>query len=242
MNSKEASKRIQQIIVKKEYNTIEELFELIKSQYQQYQLTPTALGMIFELYAGVNYDENDPLSCYSREIPIGELVEIHPGFQSTNGSQWARSDNSYLGKKYKIKRPKKGGSVFAVQLDGPNNNSIKVNRGIRKDIVDTISKQRCVVLDISSSIEVDHKGGNYDALSLINKEDQKLSDFQPMSKAVNDAKRQHCKRCKESGKRYDARSLGYKVGFIAGDENTTVCAGCYWYDPKKFNEVISSKF
>lgn len=33
-----------------------------------------------------------------------------------------------------------------------------------------------------------------------------------------------------------------KEGFIVGDEDTKVCAGCYWYDPKRFNEVISKDY
>ena len=73
-------------------------------------------------------------------------------------------------------------------------------------------------------------------------EDQNISDFQPLSKAVNDAKRQHCKECIQTGKRYDAKRLGYKESFIVGDENSSSCPGCYWYDPVKFNEIISKDF
>lgn len=170
------------------------------------------------------------------------MKNIHPGFESTNGCQWARSDGSYLGKRYKIKRPKLGGKVFAIQLDGPNYNSVKKHRGIRQDIRTEISKQRCVVLDVGSNIEVDHKNGKYDELSNISLEDQKINDFQPLSKAANDAKRQHCKECIQNGKRYDARRLGYKEGWVVGDENTAPCIGFYWYDPKRFNELISRNY
>lgn len=133
-----------------------------------------------------------------------------------------------LEKKYKIKRPQKGGKVFSIRLDGPNVNSVKKHRGIRQDIRTEISKQRCVVLDIGSSIEVDHKNGKYDELSNIELENQKIDDFQPLSKAANDAKRQHCKDCIKTGKRYDARRLGYKEGWVVGDENTSPCIGCYF--------------
>lgn len=105
-----------------------------------------------------------------------------------------------------------------------------------------ISKQRCVVLDVGSSIEVDHKNGKYDELSNIELENQKIDDFQPLSKAANDAKRQHCKDCIKTGKRYDARRLGYKEGWVVGDENTSPCIGCYWYDPKRFNQLISKDY
>lgn len=126
--------------------------------------------------------------------------------------------------------------------DGPNANSVKKHRGIRQDIRAEISKQRCVVLDVGSSIEVDHKNGKYDELSNIELENQKIDDFQPLSKAANDAKRQHCKDCIKTGKRYDARRLGYKEGWVVGDENASPCIGCYWYDPKRFNQLISKDY
>ena len=91
-------------------------------------------------------------------------------------------------------------------------------------------------------IECDHKDGMKNDLSVAIKESQKLSDFQALSKAANDAKRQHCKNCRTTGERYDAKRLGYKVSFTHGDEHSKVCVGCYWYDPKKFNEEISSSF
>lgn len=241
MTSKETNKKIQDMILNPDIST-DEVIRFVKGECQTVALTPLTLGMLFEMYADVHYDENDPTTCFSREIPISELRNIHPGFESTNGCQWARSDGSYLGKKYKIKRPKSGGKVSAIQLDGPNHNSVKVYRSIRKDIRDEIVRKRCVVLDIGSNIEADHKNGKYDELSNIELENQKMQDFQPMSKAANDAKRQHCKQCIRDGKRYDARRLGYKEGWVVGDANTSTCPGCYWYDPKRFNELISKNY
>ena len=94
----------------------------------------------------------------------------------------------------------------------------------------------------TANIEVDHKNGMYDDLSNISLEDQKEDDFQPLSRPANLAKREHCKKCKDSGKRYDARQLGYKEGWIVGDENTSTCVGCYWFDPLRFNKEISDNF
>lgn len=219
-----------------------DIITYVKAECQTINLTPLILGMLFELYADVSYDIDDPTTGFSREISIDELKNIHPGFESTNGCQWARSDSSYLGKKYIIKRPKKGGRVSAIQLDGLNINSVSKYRGIRSDIIDKITQQNCRVLDTHSQIECDHKDGRYSTLSNINLENQKINDFQPLSKAANDAKRQHCKGCIQTGKRYDAKKLGYKEGFIVGDENTPVCAGCYWHDPRRFNQMISKDF
>ena len=71
---------------------------------------------------------------------------------------------------------------------------------------------------------------------------QKEADFQPLSKAANDAKRQHCRECVRTGKRYDAKRLGYKESYIVGNAKTSVCVGCYWYDPLQFNKLISKDF
>ena len=126
-NKNEINNKIQEMISSHEYD-IDEIIRYVKGECQTIQLTPMTLGMIFEVYAGIKYNEDDPTSCFSKEIPIEELKNIHPNFESTNGCQWARSDNSYLGKKYKIRRPKKGGKVSAIQLDGPNENSEKIQR------------------------------------------------------------------------------------------------------------------
>lgn len=237
---KEINKKIQTMVLERE--NIDSIIRFVKGNCQNINLTPMTLGMLFEAYADVRYDENDPTSCFSKEVPIAELKNIHPSFESTNGCQWARSDGSYLGKKYKIKRPQKNGKVVAVQLDGSNRNSVKKYRVIRKDIRNFILPQRCAVLDIHSNIEVDHKSGRYEDLSNITPADQKIEDFQSLSKAANDAKRQHCRECVRTGKRYDAKRLGYKESFVVGDENTSTCAGCYWYDPQRFNQLISKDF
>lgn len=234
--------KIREMILSNKDNA-DSIIRYVKDECQAVQLTPMTLGMLFEVYAGIKYDEEDSISCFSREITIDELKEnIHPNFESTNGCQWARSDDSYLGKKYKIKRPKKKGRVFAIQLDGPNENSVKRFRQIRSDIRNKLIKQRCSILDVSTNMEIDHKDGRYNTLSNIDVSQQRETEFQALSKAANDAKRQHCKECMRTGKRYNAKKLGYKEGFIAGDENTSTCQGCYWYDPKKFNNVISKDF
>ncbi len=172
MTTKEINKKIQKMISS---NSVpqDEIIRFVKGECQTVALTPQTLGMLFEMYAGVEYDADDPTSCFSKEISISELKNLHPGFESSNGCQWARSDNSYLGKRYKIKRPQKGGKIYAVRLDGPNINSIKRHRSIRQDIRAEILKQRCVVLDVSSNIEVDHKNGKYDELSNIELQNQK---------------------------------------------------------------------
>lgn len=218
------------------------VFKFVREECQTIDLKPKTLGMLFEMYAGIEYGNNDETSYFTEKIEISELTKnIHPGFKTSNGNHWARSNQGYLGTKYDIKRPKKDNKTFAVQLDGPNY-SLKIYRSINKEIRSSIENQRCVILDVGSNIEIDHKNGKYDNPSMILQEDQEIENFQPLSKAANYAKRQHCKECNDDGKRYDARQLGYKEGWTRGDENTQNCVGCYWYDPKRFNELISEKF
>ena len=71
---------------------------------------------------------------------------------------------------------------------------------------------------------------------------QQLDDFQPLCKTANDAKRGHCKKCRETGKRYDAKRLGYSESYTYGTANSKTCVGCYWYDPIAFNKEISKDF
>ena len=102
-------------------------------------------------------------------------------------------------------------------------------------------KQRCVVLGTSKP-EVDHKNGWKNDADVMNTASQKFEDFQPLSKAANDAKRQFCKECRKTGKRYDAKKLGYPMSFYCGDENHNEaengCVGCFWYDPIEFRKHL----
>ena len=68
----------------------------------------------------------------------------------------------------------------------------------------TITAQRCAVLGTSDP-ECDHKDGHRDDWG----DPAKLTvdDFQPLSSAANKAKRQACKECRETKRRFDATTL-----------------------------------
>ena len=210
-----------------------EVAEVLK-EYSKYELKGAQLGRAFEKM----YIQEEG---FSPQVTMDELEKYHHSFHTTNGGDWCRSDSSYLGKKYIIERRKENNRIFSVKTDGFNKRR-KINQTIRSDILKTVQKQRCVILDISTNIECDHKDGMKDDWRLNNINAQELKDFQPLTKTANDAKRQHCKKCLETGKRYDAKRLGYKESYILGSENSKTCVGCYWYDPKKFNEKISENF
>ena len=231
----ELTKELSEIIINQleEVNGFENTVDLLK-KYSQYELKGAHLGRAFEKM----FVQEEG---FSPSIPMSELEKYHHSFHTTNGGDWCRSNQSYLGKKYNIERENRGGRIFAVKTDGYNKQT-KINQSIRTDILKNIQSKRCAILDISTNIECDHKDGMKDDWRLNDKSYQKLEDFQPLSKTANDAKRQHCKRCIETGKRYDAKKLRYKESYILGTETSKTCVGCYWHDPKKFNEKISENF
>lgn len=67
---------------------------------------------------------------------------------------------------------------------------------------------------------------------------QDINDFQPLCKAANDIKRQICKECRKTDKRWDAQNIvGNPYPFYEGDENYNEelgCRGCYQYDPVEY--------
>ena len=182
-------------------------------------------------------DENG----YSRWVRVEEFVGEYSALKFGNGMSWARKEST-LAKKYIIETNKNltsGNSVDAIRLAGFNsdNSSQYISPAIKK----VIKSKRCVVLGTSNP-EVDHKNGMKNESRVMQNEDQKLSDFQPLSKAANDAKRQFCKECRETGIRYDAKLLGYPMSYYCGsathhgEENA--CIGCYWYDPLEFKRHL----
>lgn len=174
---------------------------------------------------------------YSSIIFINELIKYN--LQLGNGGSWCRSDGS-LGKYFNINRVKKKGKIISVQLVGYKKNTF--NNFIKREISDFYKKMPCRILNVKSQyVEIDHKDGRKD-----NYEDhvkQKKEYFQPLHKTANDAKRQHCKECKNTGYRFNAKKLGFSFSqWIGPLEYQGSCIGCFWYDPCEFNAQISLNF
>lgn len=177
----------------------------------------------------------------SEIIYIDDLVRDYgEKFQSNNGCQWARK-GSKLDKNYILTRfhakdlGGKGNKVVAIQVSGFRE-TIE-NHSIPQQVRYNLKNVPCAVLGvITSDMEIDHKNGKY------NVKEYEDSEFQSFTKSVNDAKREHCKRCNLTGYRFKASLLGYSIDFIEGDEKSSVCQGCYWYDPQKFNRIVSANY
>ena len=180
----------------------------------------------------------------SRWVDISEFIGEYACLTFGNGASWARKEAT-LAKKYIIEFDKSitpGNGIDRIRLNGFNNGDY--SQHIRADIKRAIKSQRCVVLGTSNP-EVDHKNGMKNEDRVMRNEDQRLEDFQPLSKAANDAKRQYCKECRRTGIRYDAKKLGYPMSYYKGgathNNEENACEGCYWYDPIEFKKHLQEK-
>lgn len=177
----------------------------------------------------------------SRWVNVTEFVGEYAELKLGNGASWCRKEST-IAKAYIVEFQKtKGNRIVAIRLNGINNNSS--SQHIRADIKREIKKMRCVVLGTSNP-EVDHKNGRKNDDRVMMNQNQMLSDFQPLSKAANDAKRQYCKECIRDGKRYDAKQLGYPISFYKGTheyDQFVGCEGCFWHDPIEFRKHLKEK-
>ena len=173
----------------------------------------------------------------SRWVYVSEFVGKYKELQLGNGGSWCRASSS-LAKKYIVEFDKsitKGNSIDAVRLTGLRKEET-FNQNIRQDIRDYYKGERCVMLGVrgfseNTKIEIDHKDGRKEDWRVSNPATQLLEDFQPLCKAANDVKRQICKECKLTNKRWNAQNIkGNPYPFYEGDDNYTEalgCVGCY---------------
>jgi hypothetical protein len=188
-------------------------------------------------------DANGKTKWIDVSIFIGQYKDLAFG----NGASWARKEST-LAKKYIVvfdKTITPGNGIDRIKLDGYN--KVKIgNQNIKSSIKQYYRNRRCVVLYTSGNagkpIEIDHKNGRKNNPKVMNVKTQLLIDFQPLSKAANDAKRQHCKNCATTNNRFDATSLGYKKSYYKGvhkhNGQPGGCEGCYWYDPVEFRKNL----
>ena len=191
---------------------------------------------LFEELAQI--DENG----YSRWVSVDEFVGEYQGLQLLNGAGWSRDDGPF-GRKYIVERDKTitpGNRTDAIRTVGFNTGD-PYSSYIDPTIKRVMQSQRCVILGTSNP-EVDHKNGMKNEGRVMLNEDQRLEDFQPLSKAANDAKRQFCKECRRTGIRYDAKQLDYPMSYYKGgamhNNEENACEGCYWYDPREFKRHL----
>lgn len=174
----------------------------------------------------LNIDPNTGISGY---ILIKDLEEKVGFSLSGNGSSYLR-DDANLGLKYILDKQYANGRLLLVRTLGFKISII--SNDPTAEIKQLIYVQKCSICPTSTNIECDHKDGRYITVS------DKLEDYQPLCGHCNKVKREACKRCIQTGKRYDARERGFFNGWTFGDRyfniTTYGCVGCYLYDVKAF--------
>lgn len=131
---------------------------------------------------------------FSRQVSVEEFVGEYLDLRFGNGADWARRDGT-LAKYYNIRLHKKGkgNKTTHVELQGYKKVP-PIQKPIPNHLRQAIVAQDCVVLGTSKP-ECDHKDGRLDDPRLSDVNQVTVEDFQPLSKAANDAKRQHCVEC-----------------------------------------------
>ena len=182
---------------------------------------------------------------FSRWVSVTEFKDNYGKLKFGNGGDWCRK-NSKLDKTFIIIKDKnitKGNSIDRIKLEGYKSEPETFNQYIKKEIKDKYKDKNCVFLGIKSKsqslqIEIDHKEGRKSNLNTEN-------NFQPVSKVFNNIKREKCKICKQTGKRWDAKNLkGNLFSFYLGDENydnKIGCKGCYLFDPVEYRNEVYRK-
>ena len=186
----------------------------------------------------------DKITGESRWVDEREFVGRYGILVHKNGWDWGRK-GSELRRRYKVEEDRSltpGSGIDRVRLAGYNNEP-SFRGGIRKDIRDTIRKRKCVMLGVNGTsentiVEADHKDGRKNDMRVSDPATQRLEDFQPLCKAANDIKRQICKDCRRTNKRWSARNIaGNPYDFYEGTIDYTPetgCRGCYQYDPVEY--------
>lgn len=183
----------------------------------------------------------------SRWVSVNEFVGEFAELKFGNGGAWCRG-SSNLARQYKIEVDKtqtSGNKIDRIRTVGFQDKP-QFNQNIRQDIKNHLKKEVCVMLGVNGTsentkIEIDHKEGLKNNVRVSDLSLQTIDDFQPLCKAANDVKRQICKKCKETDKRFDARIIkGYPKAYYKGGEALSLygCDGCYQYDPVRYRQEI----
>ena len=172
---------------------------------------------------------------FSRWVYKTEFVEKYKYLDFNNGCPWIRN----FGFLYETSSENK---VWKVRLTGTKETTLRpISEIVRNHICNLSSAHSGLPGTSNDYILPDHKNGRYNDDSVLSLYSQKVEDFQPLTHRENLFKRQICKVCKSSNKRFDAKKLGYQISFTLGDENydeSIGCKGCYWGDCIDFKQKL----
>lgn len=140
---------------------------------------------------------------------------------------------------------KKG--IIGIFVHSKKNNDNKNNRPIKKEILEKIKNNKCIVCGSTTELVCDHKNDLYNDIRVLNIKTQLLEDFQCLCNHCNLLKRQNCKDEIKNQKLYSAKNLpiyniynfNFPWEFYNFDLNNINCKKeSFWYDPIEFNKKI----
>lgn len=165
---------------------------------------------------------------------------VAKGFDdSTNGAGWMRSLEQF----FVVRRRHVKGKLQALRLEGYRTTE-RHDKTIPSHIYDLFEglpkEQRVSAWGGSSrNLRLDHCNGRYTD-SYFNPDDPK--EYQYLTEEENCRKREHCQICKDTRRRFDAKSkLGYSVPVTHGTlDYVDSCFGCYLFDCLFFKKHVSA--
>lgn len=108
-----------------------------------------------------------------------------------------------------------------------------VRNNIRPDIVRMFRDERCIFTGTRTKVEIDHRAGDKRHplhAEAINPATQRPEHFMPLSRPINQIKREQCKQCKLSGQRPELPPLFAHLEMKSGEG----CFGCFWFEPELY--------
>ena len=105
----------------------------------------------------------------------------------------------------------------------------KISSAIRQELRDL----PCTITGSTANIEIDHRAGNKDHPLHIHSDDvnkQTVNDFMPLTRAINQIKREACKQCIASGERPPLPPMFGQRTMKQGQG----CYRCFWFEPESY--------
>lgn len=131
------------------------------------------------------------------------------------------------------------GSLVAWMFYGFVDSNIAQKNKIPSSVRRYYAESKCAFSLAKNNIEIDHKFGRFDQDFVSSPNDESPDNFQPITRERNLFKRSQCQICAKTNNRFDAKELGYTIGWTIGGmtfkHREEGCRGCYLFDPMAFN-------
>lgn len=181
----------------------------------------------------------------SQWVSTEELAEFYENFNHTkekraippfgkgNGSDFFTRKDYGSYEFIQEKRPKHRRDE--TRFNGLRNDIALTNQVIPVAVRRVITAQDCAFTGLRGIDRVvDHKDGRHNTAS------DSVDDYQSLTGPINKLKGSHCSRCISTNQRFDARSLGYAIGWVHGNGTYQgTCVGCYWHDIHHFRSTLT---